>query len=159
MLKLIGLSAAMVFMATSANAQIAAKPLPEGRPCLYEDVVGVWKSRVVNAAEQGVENVAASFPRDYMRFKPDGEMMYFASNREITDLAAVHAQMDEIDRLDNTSYRATMISPGVLILWQGENPFQGFTCTAVDPREGKTTTIFSELEGMPALHRIQTKLD
>lgn len=159
MLKLIGLSAAMVFMATSAHAQIAAKPLSEGRPCDYEDVVGVWKSRVVNAAEEGVENFAASYPRDYMRFKADGEMMYFASNREISDLPAVHSQMDEIDRLDNTSYRATMISPGVLILWQGENPFQGFTCTVIEPRDGKAATVFSELEGMPALRRIQIRLD
>ena len=148
MLKRIGLSAAMVLVATAANAQVVAKPLAEGRLCAYADVVGVWDSKVVSAEEAGVERFAAAFPRDYMRFKPDGEMMYIASNSEIASVPEVHSRLDAADSAD-----------GVLILFQNGNPFQGFTCTVVEPRDGRAVTILSELEGMPALRRVQFKLD
>ena len=159
MLKLVGVSAAMVFVATVANAQVAAKPLAEGRLCAYADVVGVWDSKVVSAEEAGVERFAAAFPRDYMRFKPDGEMMYIASNNEIASVPEVHARLDAADSADGATYNAAMVAEGVLILFQNGNPFQGFTCTVVEPRDGRAVTIFSELEGMPALHRVQFKLD
>ncbi|MEG1452700.1 hypothetical protein [Brevundimonas sp.] len=159
MLKLVGLTTAMVLVATAASAQVAAKPLPEGRLCTYEDVVGVWDSKVVSAEEAGVERFAAAFPRDYMRFKPGGEMMYIASNSEIASVSEVHSRLDAADSVDGAEYNAAMVSAGVLILFQNGNPFQGFTCTVVEPRDGRAVTIFSELEGMPALHRVQFKLD
>ena len=159
MLKLVGLTAAMLFVATSANAQLAAKPLSEGSLCQYSDVVGLWESTLLRAEEQGVEALAASFPRDYMRFKPDGEMMYIASNQEITAVPEVHARLDRMDRLDNVTYNAAMVAEGVLILFQNGTPFQAFTCSVVAPRGGKATTVFSELEGFPALYRVQVKLD
>lgn len=159
MLKLIGLSAAMVLAATAANAQVSAKPLSEGRLCAYEDVIGLWDSKVVSAEEAGVERFAAAFPRDYMRFKPDGGMMYIASNSEIASASEVHARLDEADSVDGATYNAAMIAEGVLILFQNGNPFQDFTCTVVEPRGGKAVTIFSELEGMPSLRRVQFKLD
>lgn len=159
MLKLVGLSAAMLFVATTANAQVAAKPLSEGQLCQYNDVVGLWESTVQSAEEKGVEAVAAAFPRDYMRFKPDGEMMYIASNQEIADVAEVHARLDRADSLDNATYNAAMVADGVLVLFQNGNPFQAFTCSVVASRGGKPTTVFSELEGFPALYRVQIKLD
>lgn len=159
MLKLMGLTTAMVLVATAASAQVAAKPLPEGRLCAYEDVVGVWDSKVVSAEEAGVERFAAAFPRDYMRFKADGGMMYIASNSEISSVSEVHSRLDAADSVDGATYNAAMVAEGVLILFQNGNPFQGFTCTVVEPRDGRAVTIFSELEGMPALYRVQFKLD
>jgi len=159
MLKLAGLTTAMVLVAGAAHAQVAAKPLSEGRLCAYEDVVGVWDSKVVSAEEAGVERFAAAFPRDYMRFKPDGEMMYIATNSEIASVPEVHSRLDAADSVDGATYNAAMIAEGVLILFQNGNPFQGFTCTVVEPRDGRAVTIFSELEGMPVLRRVQFKLD
>ena len=163
MFKLIGLTVALLAVSSSANAQIAAqvaaKPLPEGRLCAYQDVVGLWGSKIIGADEQGVEVLSDAFPNDYMRFKPDGEMMYIASNRTIESVSEVHARLDRADSMDGVSYRAEMVAPGVLILWQDGNPFQGFTCTSVEPRDGKAVTILSELEGMPYLRRVQTRLD
>lgn len=159
MFKLVGLTTAMVLAAGAANAQVAAKPLSEGRLCAYEDVVGVWDSKLVSAEEAGVERIAAAFPRDYMRFKPDGEMMYIGTQNEIASISEVHSRLDAADSRDSVEYRAAMIAEGVLILFQNGNPFQGFTCTVVEPRDGRAVTIFSELEGMPALHRVQFKLD
>jgi len=159
MIKLIGPTATILLMATSADAQIVAKPLPEGRACAYEDVVGLWGSRVISAQEEGVEAFSGAMPNDYMRFKPDGEMMYIASNRAIETSADIHVRLDQADSVDGVSYRADVVSPGVLILWQNGNPFQGFTCTVVEPRDGKAVTLFSELEGMPPLRRVQTRLD
>lgn len=159
MLKLAGLTTALVLVAGAAQAQVVAKPLSEGRLCAYEDVVGLWESTVQRADETGVEALAATFPRDYMRFKPDGEMMYIASNQEITDVPEVHARLDRMDSLDNVTYNAAIVAEGVLVLFQNGNPFQAFTCSVVAPRGGKATTVFSELEGFPALYRVQTKLD
>lgn len=159
MLKRIGLSTVLVFAASAANAQVATKPLSEGRPCSYSDVVGLWKSQLLRADEPGVENLATLAPNDYMRFKPDGEMMYFASRRDLETVAAIQSRMDELDRTDGDSYRAEIPSPGLLVLWRNGRPFQGFTCTAVAPRDGKAVTILSEIEGQPYLRRVQTRLD
>lgn len=159
MLKLVGLSAVMALAATTAQAQVATKPLSEGRPCAYADVVGLWKSQVLRSDEPGVENLAAIAPQDYMRFRPNGEMMYFASTRDYPDVAAINARMDVLDRADGDSYRAEIPSSGLLVLWRNGRPFQGFTCTVVAPREGRSVTILSEIEGQPYLRRVQTRLD
>ena len=114
---------------------------------------------MLRSDEPGVENLAAIAPQDYMRFRPNGEMMYFASTRDYPDVAAINARMDELDRADGDTYRAEIPSSGLLVLWRNGRPFQGFTCTVVAPREGRSVTILSEIEGQPYLRRVQTRLD
>ena len=38
-------------------------------------------------------------------------------------------------------------------------PFQGFTCTVAEPRDGKSVLIWSQLKNHPRLLRVQTRLD
>lgn len=147
--------------AGAAQAQTAfeAEPLAEGRPCVFADVVGLWKGQMVAAGETGVEDHYALAPHDYLRFRADGSMMYFGTNTARTDVAAINARLDELDRLDGVAYRAEVPSPGVLLLMRDGAPFQGFTCTVAEPRNGKAVLIWSQLKGLPRLLRVQTRLD
>lgn len=114
---------------------------------------------MVAAGETGVEAHYALAPHDYLRFRADGAMMYFGSNRAQTDVAAINTRLDEIDQLDGVAYRAKIPSPGVLLLMRDGALFQGFTCTVAEPRDGKAVLIWSQLKGWPKLLRIQTRMD
>lgn len=164
MLKALSIAAAAAGLAVGAapaqaQSGFEAEPLAEGRPCGFADVVGLWQGQMVTAGETGVEAHYALAPHDYLRFRADGGMMYFGSNRAQTDVAAIHARLDEIDQLDGVTYRAEVPSPGVLLLMRDGAPFQGFTCTVAPPRDGKAVLIWSQLKGLPPLKRIQTRLD
>lgn len=142
-----------------AQSTYEVEPLAEGRPCVFADVVGLWQGQVVAAGETGVEAHYALAPHDYLRFRADGAMMYFGTNRARTDVAGINARLDELDRLDGVTYRAEMPSRGVLLLMRDGAPFQGFTCTVAEPRDGKSVLIWSQLKNHPRLLRVQTRLD
>jgi len=131
-------------------------PLPpvDGRYCKYADVVGLWDSTLQRADEQGVAQQNAVAPHDYMRFKPDGAMMYFGSSRALTNAAQVNARLDQLDLSDGESYRADIATPGVLIIRRNGRPFQGFTC--VIAQNGRM--IWTNLQGQPALRRTQMRM-
>lgn len=133
MLRLMIAAAAVGLVAGSVQAQprLEAQPLAEGRPCAFADVVGLWQGQMVAAGETGVEAHYALAPHDYLRFRADGAMMYFGSNRAQTDVAAINTRLDEIDQLDGVDYRAEVPSPGVLLLMRDGALFQGFTCTVM----------------------------
>jgi len=149
------MAAAIAGFAAPAMAQ-PWSPLPPsgGRYCRYADVVGLWDSTLQRADEQGVAQQNAVAPHDYMRFKPDGSMMYFGSSRALTDPVQIGARLDELDRTDGESYRAEIGAPGVLIIRRNGTPFQGFTCTLA----ANGRMFWTELKGQPPLRRTQVRL-
>jgi hypothetical protein len=153
-------AAGALLLATPALAQmrLEAVPLAEGRPCVYADVVGLWEGRVERADEAGMAQITALTPRDYLRFRADGEMMYFGG-QPLTDVAEINRRLDDLDRRDGESYRAEFPAEGVLMLRRNGAPFQAFTCTVAEPREGEDVLIWSEIRGAPALRRVQTRLE
>ena len=150
-----------VLSGVSAGAQtrLETEPLAEGRPCAYADVVGLWESQIIVAGETGVEAHYARFPRDYMRFSPDGGMMYYGSNKLETNVQTIRRKLDEYDALDKVTYSAEILSPGLLILRRDGVLFQGFTCTRIPDRAGKRAMLLTQLKGLPALRRLQLRLD
>ena len=150
---------ALIGAPTAAQAQLQTEPLAEGRPCAYADVVGLWESQVIVAKEAGAEELSARLPRDYMRFKADGGMMYYGTDRAETDVPTIQKKLDDFDATDGATYQAEMLSPGLLLLRRDGPPFQGFTCTATTDAAGRPTFVLTHLKGMPALRRVQRRLD
>ena len=131
----------------------------EGRACVARDLVGVWRSQLARADEPGVMEFSAIAPNDYFRFKADGDFMYFASNRAQTSIAAIEVALDDLDRRDGVTYRTEVLDGGALIIHRNGSPFQGFTCSVGTPKDGKAVMIWTQLVGMPAVRRVQVRLD
>ena len=155
------LLAAVFALATFVTPpQLVPAPGPlEGRACVAPDLVGVWRSQLTRADEPGVMEFSAIAPNDYFRFKPDGDFMYFASNRPQTSIAAIETALDDLDRRDGVTYRIQMLDGGALIINRNGVPFQGFTCSVGTPKDGKPVMIWTQLVGMPAVRRVQIRLD
>ena len=156
-LVLIGLAAILGF-AGPPQSGFAPGPL-EGRACVPADLVGLWRSQLMQADEPGVMEFSGIAPNDYFRFKADGDFIYFASNRAQTSVAAIQASLDDADRLDGVTYRTEIRDGGVLIIRRDGIPFQGFTCSVGAPKDGKVPMIWTQLVGMPAVRRVQVRLD
>ena len=157
---LLAASVALLFgPPASAQAGLETEPLPLGLPCAYADVVGLWESQVIAAGETGVEAHYTRFPRDYMRFSADGGMMYYGSSTPETDIVAIQKKLDEYDAVDQVTYRAEMLSPGLLLLRRDGAPFQGFTCTMMGNAVGKPVMMLTQLKGLAPLRRVQRRLD
>ncbi len=153
-------TAFLAIAALIASPQAVPAPGPlEGRACVAQDLVGVWRSQLTRADEPGVMEFSAIAPNDYFRFKPDGDFMYFASNRAETSITAIEAGLDDLDRRDGVTYRTQVLDGGALIINRNGVPFQGFTCSIGAPRDGKAVMIWTQLVGMPEVRRVQVRLD
>lgn len=152
------------FVAGPAIAQqsLTALPTGEGRACTPQDVAGLWESLVLTTTEAGTAEHYAKFPRDYMRFGPDGRFMYFGSQQRLADAAAISAKLDDYDRRDGVTYRSEVGPGGVLVIYRDNQPFQGFTCTMVanggPAAQGRPAMLWTQLQGMPPLRRVQVKM-
>jgi hypothetical protein len=149
----------LLAIASPAAAQMPeTEPLTEGLPCASADIVGLWESRVVtpNATTNALSKIILL---DYMRFSPDGAMMYYGAGKPEADVRTIQKNLDEYDAVDGATYAAQMLSPGLLILYRDERPFQGFTCTIVKAAPGQPTMILSQLKGMTPVKRLQRRLD
>lgn len=154
------MTAFLAIAAFIAPPQAIPAPGPlEGRACLARDLVGLWRSQLTRADEPGVMEFSAIAPNDYFRFKPDGDLMYFAANRVQASNAVIEARLDELDRLDGVTYRTEVLDGGALIIHRNGSPFQGFTCSVGTPKDGKAVMIWTQLAGMPAVRRVQVRLD
>jgi hypothetical protein len=160
MIRMLLLAAGMVLaIGGSAIAQgLETEPLAEGKPCAAADIVGLWESRVVtaNATTAAWSKFIAL---DYMRFSPDGQMMYYGADKPETNVRAIQDNLDRLDAVDRTTYGTEILSPGLLIINRDGRPFQGFTCTMVEARRGEPTMILSQLKGMAPVRRLQRRLD
>jgi len=157
--KLLLATATMWLIGASAHAQtLETEPLAEGRPCASADVVGLWESRVVTGNEPP-SALSVVIAHDYRRYPPDGTMMFDGAAKPEADVRKHHKTLDQYDAMDRVTYRAEMVSPGLLILLRDGTPFQGFTCSVVNGPASKPGTILSQLKGMPALKRVQRRLD
>ena len=155
---LFGAFFAVAAFLTPQQSVVAAGPL-EGRACVPADLTGVWRSQLMQADEPGVMAFSAMAPNDYFRFGSDGDFIYFASNRVVTTLEAVEAGLDDADRPDGVTYRTRIMDGGMLVIERDGVPFQGFTCSVGVPTDGKATIIWTQLVGMPAVRRVQVRLD
>ena len=150
----------LALAALFASPQAIPAPGPlEGRACVGQDLVGVWRSQLTRADEPGVMEFSAIAPNDYFRFKSDGDFMYFASNRAETSITAIEAGLDDLDRRDGVTYRTQVLAGGALIINRNGVPFQGFTCSVGAPKDGKALMVWTQLTGMPAVRRVQVRLD
>lgn len=149
----------MWMIGASATAQtLETEPLAEGRPCASADIRGLWESRVVTG-NATTDAFADWISLDYMRFSPDGTMMYYGAGKPEANVRKIQKTLDQYDAIDGVTYNAEMVSPGLLLLRRNGTPFQGFTCTVVDGPEGRPGTILTQLKGMPTLRRVQRRLD
>ena len=148
----------MLAIGGSAVAQgLETEPLAVGKPCASADIVGLWESRVVtpNATTEGWSKWISL---DYMRFSPDGTMMYYGTGKPEADIKTIQDHLDRYDALDGVTYRTDILSPGLMIISRDSRPFQGFTCTIVDAAPGEPTMILSQLKGMTPVKRLQRRL-
>lgn len=95
---------------------------------------------------------------DYMRFSPDGTMMYYGAGEPERSIQVIEKHLDQYDAVDGVTYRSEFLSPGLLLLTRDGRPFQGFTCTLVDATHDEPTMILTQLKGMAPLRRLQRKL-
>lgn len=160
MIKTLFLAASIVLLIGGpVRAQgLETEPLAEGKPCGSADIVGLWESRVVaqNATTQALSKWISL---DYMRFSPDGAMMYYGAGKPETDVQAIQKTLDQYDAVDGVTYRTEIPSPGLLVIFRDGRPFQGFTCTVVEAGPGEPTMILTQLKGMAPLRRLQRRLD
>lgn len=155
---LVAAGVALALGAPAVAQDLQTEPLAEGRPCASADVVGLWESRVVtgNATTEALSHLISL---DYMRFSPDGTMMYYGADRPESNVRKIQKTLDQYDAIDGVTYRSEILSPGLLILTRNGRPFQGFTCTSVEADRGEPTMILTQLKGMAPLRRLQRRLD
>ena len=155
-------AAALVVMATPAAGQTPADA-DRGRPCVAGDVAGLWESRVVTVAESGSAEHYALAPYDYIRFEAPGGMMYFGSPTRRTDLRDIRSTLDRLDKDDGVTYTWRIVAEGVVLILRDNEPFQGFACAMVanggPSAGGKPAMVWTNLPQMPALRRVQVRLD
>lgn len=152
-------SSVALALGASARAQIPqTEPLAEGRPCTSSDLVGLWESRVVTP-NSTTKALSKWISLDYMRFSPDGKMMYYGAGKPEADIQEIQKNLDQYDAVDGVNYDGRIFTPGFLLITRDGQPFQGFTCTVVDAAQGEPTMILSQLRGMAPLRRLQRRLD
>ena len=146
-------------LALAASAMTVSSAL--AAPCTMRSLAGVWSLVSVRSAEPGVEEFYARAPHEWMRFDPDADYVYVASNRPKTSLAEIQSSLDEADRMDGVTYRIEWLEPGRMLIRRNGQPFQVFRCEilerpAADARVGDL--ILSADDGMPMLRRVQRRV-
>lgn len=131
------------------------------RPC-DASVVGLWTLVHIEADEPGVEELYARAPYEYTTIRPDSSMMYFATNRAISDPDEILQRLDQADRNDDGSYDVRLGPPNYLAIFRDGQPFQIFICDLAETDDGLVQAgdmVLTNLPGSPHLFRIERRLD
>jgi hypothetical protein len=148
------LAAAAVVTGAGAGAASA-------EPCNAANVVGTWSLVSVQAAEPGVQAFYERAPYEWMRFKADGSVHYVASTRDRASRAEIEAMLDRTDAQDGTDYIIQWLDTGVMLMLRDGQPFQLGQCQIAATDDGPVRAgdlIYTNVEGMPSLRRIQRRL-
>ena len=132
------------------------------RPCTVASAVGIWSLASIKAAEPGVEDFYKRVPHEIMRFTPDGNFMYLASNRPL-GTADAEQQLDQADARDGTRYTYSIDRAGSMMILRQGTPFQAFRCEIADADNANEDVrtgdmILSNRPGGSMLRRVQRKL-
>jgi len=145
----------------SAAAVVAGAGVASAEPCDAANVVGTWSLVSIQASEPGVQAFYESAPYEWMRFKPHGSVHYVASNRDRADRAEIEATLDRTDAQDGIDYVIQWLDTGVMLMLRDGQPFQLGQCQIADADDGPIRAgdlIYTNVEGMPALRRVQRRL-
>ena len=141
--------------AAIAFGLIAAAPaVAQARPCASTDLIGTWQLSSIRAAEPGVQEFYARAPVEYMRFGAGGRYIYVARTQPLKNVLEVNATLDRVDASDGRDYVARITRPGQLVVFQGQQPFQAFTCAM--RKDG--AMVWTEYPGMPDLERVHRRM-
>lgn len=131
-------------------------------PCDLQSIVGVWSLAHIEAAEPGVQETYRQAPYEFTRIDPDGSVIYFATNRMLPNVETVVSNLDLAQRQAGMTFRVDMRPGGVYVLLRDGQPFQAVRCTITDQagRGGAQPgdMIWTNLDGMPSLYRVQRRV-
>ncbi len=135
-------------------AGLVADPPPMGRPCIQDDLVGVWKSDLL---AQGGRTAPTPLSTDYMRFGADGAMAYFAAPRAPATIEEVDHGLDLVAEA-GPRFSASILGDGVLVIARDGTPVEGFTCTVLKNEGDEGELVLSQLKGRPPVYRHNRRL-
>lgn len=150
-----------VIATLAASAVVAAAGVASAEPCDAANVVGTWSLVSVQADEPGVQAFYERAPYEWMRFKADGSVHYVASTRDRANRAEIEATLDRTDAQDGVDYVIQWLDTGVMLMLRDGQPFQLGQCQIAEADDGPVRAgdlIYTNVEGMPSLRRIQRRL-